>query len=110
MKKIEPTKNVTPIASRGLEAHCAATAATKKQVDPTANSTAIHHPRFRGRHQTGSRSRSRGWPERASGAPCGERASASAPRCRRARAEPRLSRTAPGHRAETRSHPSGTAR
>ncbi len=54
MKKIEPTKNVTPIAGRELEAHCEARAATGKHSDPSANSTLIHQPRRRGRHHTGS--------------------------------------------------------
>src|SRR5271155_3037780 len=51
---IEPTKNVTPIAGRELDPHCEASAATVKHSDPSANSTLIHQPRRRGRHQTGS--------------------------------------------------------
>ena len=54
MKNSEPTKNVTSIAGRGLEAHWAASAATVKHSEPTANSTLIHQPRRRGRHHTGS--------------------------------------------------------
>src|SRR5664280_1974702 len=55
VKKIEPTKNVTPMPSRGVLAHCAASAATKKHVEPTENSTLIHQLRLRGRHHTRSR-------------------------------------------------------
>jgi hypothetical protein len=40
---IEPTKNVTPIAGRGADAHCEANEATAKQTDPAANSAAVHH-------------------------------------------------------------------
>ena len=52
MKKIEPTKYVTPIAGRGADAHCETIAATAKQADPIANSTPIHHATRSGRHQT----------------------------------------------------------
>ena len=42
VKKIEPTKNVTPIPGRGADAHCETNEATAKQVEPIANSTPIH--------------------------------------------------------------------
>jgi hypothetical protein len=37
----EPTKKVTPIAGRGDAAHCAATEASRKQMEPSANPGAI---------------------------------------------------------------------
>ena len=51
MKKIEPTKNTTPIAGRDVELHCVTIAPTVKHDDPTTNRTAIHQSRCRGRHQ-----------------------------------------------------------
>ena len=54
MKKIEPTKNVTPIAGREVEAHCDAIPPATKHSDPIENRTAIHQPRLCGRHQTES--------------------------------------------------------
>lgn len=43
MKKIEPAKNVALMPGRVTDAHCEASAATRKQVEPIANRTAIHH-------------------------------------------------------------------
>ena len=42
MNPIEPTKNVTPIAGRGADAHWDANDATAKQTDPAANRTPVH--------------------------------------------------------------------
>ena len=52
MKKIDPTKKITPIAGRELDPHCEATAPTTKHSEPSENRTAIHQLRRRGRHQT----------------------------------------------------------
>ena len=52
VKNSDPTKNVTPIAGRGADAHYDAIAATAKQDDPIPNSTPIHQPMRSGRHQT----------------------------------------------------------
>ena len=41
MKQTEPAKKVIPIASRGAEDHSEASAATRKQLAPTANRTAV---------------------------------------------------------------------
>src|SRR5262245_53670637 len=54
VKKIEPTKNVTPRPGRVTDAHCEANEATAKQVEPIANSTPIHQSRSVGRHRSRS--------------------------------------------------------
>src|SRR3954464_2518725 len=54
VKKIEPTKNVTPSPGRGAEAHCETNEATAKQDAPIANSTPIHQSASPGRHQSRS--------------------------------------------------------
>ena len=56
MKKIDPTKYVTPMAGRGADAHCDTKAASAKHSDPTAKSRPIHHETRSGRHQTPSTS------------------------------------------------------
>jgi hypothetical protein len=80
VKKIDPTKKVTPMAGRGADAHCDTNAASAKHSDPIAKSSAIHHEARSGRHQT---------PPRGPARPCGAGASASAPGCRPERAGPR---------------------
>lgn len=50
MKKIEPAKNVTPMPGRGVEAHCAASEASRKHVAPVV---AVGHERLRARRVTG---------------------------------------------------------
>jgi hypothetical protein len=52
VKKIDPTKKVTPMPGRGAEAHCDTKAARAKHSEPTAKSTPIHHEARSGRHQT----------------------------------------------------------
>src|SRR5262245_39373048 len=50
VKKIEPTKNVTPRPGRGTDAHWEMNDATAKHVEPIANSTPIHQSPAAGRH------------------------------------------------------------
>ncbi len=60
VKASEPTKNVTPIAARGADAHCEANEATAKHTDPAAKSTAVHHSlRSAWRRIPGARGQSR---------------------------------------------------
>ena len=106
MKKIDPTKKVTPIPPRGLEAHCAASAATMKQSEPTANRTLIHQLRRRGRHQTGSPMRACSDTTRL--LRCArERQCTSVPSGRRSTS--RVT-NGPGPSADTSSHPSASLR
>jgi hypothetical protein len=100
VKKIDPTKYVTPMPGRGADAHCDAIAASAKQADPIANSRPIHHETRSGRHQTPSRSPVRRL------------------RCNRERQRTRLPSGArksslvtngPGPSAATRSQPSGSS-
>ena len=89
MKKIEPTKNVTPMPGRETLAHCAASAATVKHSEPSANSTLIHQLRRRGRHQVGSPSPPAGV------APAGDGARGRASLAVRARAPAHLGAVGP---------------
>ena len=95
MKKIEPTKNVTPIAVarldrplRGDGRDREARATRARTARPSTSRAGVGATTPVPSPLAGAARRGR------AGVPCGARASASAPRCRRARAGPRSSRTA----------------
>jgi len=52
VKKIEPTKKTTPSAAEPTHSTKPGKGATRKQVEPIANRTAIHHEARLGAHQT----------------------------------------------------------
>ena len=105
MKKIEPTKNVMPIAEPEAADHCEAIAPAVKHVAPTMNSTAIHQLRRSGRHQTPVRARSPGFRRAGALLRCARDCQrTSVPSGRR---NTSVVTNGPGPSAETRSQPSG---
>src|SRR5262245_63236726 len=60
VKKIDPTKKTAPSAAEPTSSTKPGIGPTRKQAEPIANSTPIHHEALRGAHQTPSwRSRPR---------------------------------------------------
>src|SRR3954452_17293178 len=52
VKKIEPTKKTTPSTDDPTSSTNPGNGATRKQAEPTANRTPVHHPMRCGAHQT----------------------------------------------------------